>query len=338
MVSLPDPRGARAGDEVGADFSAVVVAESGVVGQDACRYRRPCWNWTCRAPRCLMFRPAATGRELNVVYRRSDGHIGWIDPSSARRGALADRGPDPCYAVPRADGGPRKGRRWHGSCRVAARRPAGVTLRPTYAGSEHVSLLPGLRRSFAATTARQIRWTQDEMPFRRSDHRRRDPPGAAREHQEVGPARDVRAGRRRLRPGRPRDLRRGDPTGAPRLDRGRERHRHPPWQARPAATSIVGVFARLERPIEFESLDGAPVDLAFLLVAPEASGADHLKALARIARDAARPPPHRQAPRHARRSRPLRRADAAAGLQRGLRGGVASSPRPHGRAPKPDRP
>lgn len=47
---------------------------------------------------------------------------------------------------------------------------------------------------------------------------------------------------------------------------------------------IVGVFARLERPIEFESLDGAPVDLAFLLVAPEASGADHLKALARIAR------------------------------------------------------
>ncbi len=51
-----------------------------------------------------------------------------------------------------------------------------------------------------------------------------------------------------------------------------------------ACTRIVGVFARLERPIEFESLDGAPVDLAFLLVAPEAAGADHLKALARIAR------------------------------------------------------
>jgi PTS system nitrogen regulatory IIA component len=47
---------------------------------------------------------------------------------------------------------------------------------------------------------------------------------------------------------------------------------------------IFGVFARLERPIEFEALDGAPVELAFLLVAPEAAGADHLKALARIAR------------------------------------------------------
>ncbi len=39
-----------------------------------------------------------------------------------------------------------------------------------------------------------------------------------------------------------------------------------------------------ERPIDFEALDGAPVDLIFLLIAPEAAGADHLKALARIAR------------------------------------------------------
>src|ERR1700754_3481115 len=47
---------------------------------------------------------------------------------------------------------------------------------------------------------------------------------------------------------------------------------------------IFGVFGRLERPIEFDALDGEPVDLAFLLVAPESAGADHLKALARIAR------------------------------------------------------
>ncbi len=47
---------------------------------------------------------------------------------------------------------------------------------------------------------------------------------------------------------------------------------------------IFGVFARLDRPIEFDALDGEPVDLAFLLVAPESAGADHLKALARIAR------------------------------------------------------
>jgi PTS system nitrogen regulatory IIA component len=47
---------------------------------------------------------------------------------------------------------------------------------------------------------------------------------------------------------------------------------------------IVGVFARLERPINFDALDGEAVDLVFVLLAPEAAGADHLKALARIAR------------------------------------------------------
>jgi nitrogen PTS system EIIA component len=47
---------------------------------------------------------------------------------------------------------------------------------------------------------------------------------------------------------------------------------------------LFGVFARLERPIDFEALDGQPVDLMFLLLAPEAAGADHLKALARVAR------------------------------------------------------
>ena len=47
---------------------------------------------------------------------------------------------------------------------------------------------------------------------------------------------------------------------------------------------ICGVFARLERPIDFESLDGQPVDLLFALIAPESAGADHLKALAIIAR------------------------------------------------------
>ncbi|HEX4767922.1 MAG TPA: PTS IIA-like nitrogen regulatory protein PtsN [Lichenihabitans sp.] len=51
-----------------------------------------------------------------------------------------------------------------------------------------------------------------------------------------------------------------------------------------SCSRIFGVFARLEKPIEFEALDGAPVDLLFLLVAPETAGADHLKALARIAR------------------------------------------------------
>jgi nitrogen PTS system EIIA component len=47
---------------------------------------------------------------------------------------------------------------------------------------------------------------------------------------------------------------------------------------------LVGVFARVEKPVDFESLDGLPVDLAFLLLAPEGAGADHLKALARVSR------------------------------------------------------
>jgi PTS system nitrogen regulatory IIA component len=47
---------------------------------------------------------------------------------------------------------------------------------------------------------------------------------------------------------------------------------------------ITGIFARLETPVDFEALDDQPVDLVFLLLAPESAGADHLKALSRIAR------------------------------------------------------
>ena len=76
-----------------------------------------------------------------------------------------------------------------------------------------------------------------------------------------------------------------DPAAAreARLDRRRQRHRHPARQAA-EARQLFGLFARLERPIDFEALDGQPVDLVFLLLAPEGAGADHLKALARVAR------------------------------------------------------
>lgn len=47
---------------------------------------------------------------------------------------------------------------------------------------------------------------------------------------------------------------------------------------------VLGVFFRLDRPIEFESVDRQPVDLVFALFAPEDSGVDHLKALALISR------------------------------------------------------
>src|SRR3954453_17590772 len=58
----------------------------------------------------------------------------------------------------------------------------------------------------------------------------------------------------------------------------------------PGLPSIVSVFARLDEPIDFEALDNEPVDLIFLLLAPEHAGADHLEALARISRLLREPP------------------------------------------------
>ena len=52
----------------------------------------------------------------------------------------------------------------------------------------------------------------------------------------------------------------------------------------PSLDRLYGLFARLERPINFDSIDEQPVDLIFLLLAPETAGADHLKALARVSR------------------------------------------------------
>jgi nitrogen PTS system EIIA component len=50
------------------------------------------------------------------------------------------------------------------------------------------------------------------------------------------------------------------------------------------AKNITGIFARLDNAIDYEAVDGQPVDLVFMLLAPENAGADHLKALARVSR------------------------------------------------------
>jgi PTS system nitrogen regulatory IIA component len=52
----------------------------------------------------------------------------------------------------------------------------------------------------------------------------------------------------------------------------------------PNLDRLHGFFARLKQPIDFQAIDERPVDLIFVLLAPETSGADHLKALARISR------------------------------------------------------
>lgn len=52
----------------------------------------------------------------------------------------------------------------------------------------------------------------------------------------------------------------------------------------PGLKSVTGVFAKIDPPIDYESIDRQPVDLVFMLLAPEDAGADHLKALAHVSR------------------------------------------------------
>jgi PTS system nitrogen regulatory IIA component len=52
----------------------------------------------------------------------------------------------------------------------------------------------------------------------------------------------------------------------------------------PGIAKMTGLFAQLDHPVDFDAMDDQPVDLVFLLLAPEGAGADHLKALARVSR------------------------------------------------------
>lgn len=52
----------------------------------------------------------------------------------------------------------------------------------------------------------------------------------------------------------------------------------------PGLDKVCGLFVRLEKPLDFDSVDRQPVDLVFALLAPETAGAEHLKALALVSR------------------------------------------------------
>jgi PTS system nitrogen regulatory IIA component len=52
----------------------------------------------------------------------------------------------------------------------------------------------------------------------------------------------------------------------------------------PGLDRVVGYFARLIKPVDFDAVDGLPVDLVFMLLAPQEAGAEHLRALARVSR------------------------------------------------------
>jgi PTS system nitrogen regulatory IIA component len=47
---------------------------------------------------------------------------------------------------------------------------------------------------------------------------------------------------------------------------------------------VVGLFAKLDSPLDFAAIDDLPVDLVFMLLSPPIAGAEHLKALARVSR------------------------------------------------------
>jgi PTS system nitrogen regulatory IIA component len=57
----------------------------------------------------------------------------------------------------------------------------------------------------------------------------------------------------------------------------------------PGLETPMGVFARLEAGVDFEAADEQPADLVFLLLSPQEAGADHLKALAGVARTFRKP-------------------------------------------------
>lgn len=52
----------------------------------------------------------------------------------------------------------------------------------------------------------------------------------------------------------------------------------------PLVDELVVAAGLCARPVEFESLDGAPVELCFLLIGPESAAGAHVKALSRISR------------------------------------------------------
>jgi PTS system nitrogen regulatory IIA component len=79
-----------------------------------------------------------------------------------------------------------------------------------------------------------------------------------------------------------------------------------------------GILARLSRPIDFDAIDGQPVDLLFLLLLPLASGKEQLAALASVARVL----------RNQKSVRNLRRASTSENLYRAM---VTGEPQENGR-------
>ena len=185
----------------------------------------------------VVFRHAGHGR-VNLVYRRADGHIGWVDPPAIEMRTPIDGVAAPPYGPPPL---------------ATARCP------PSSRNLEKAMLLTDLVAPNAIIPALKVNGKKQMLQEL-----------AARAAELSGQSErtifEILQQREKL--------------GSTGVGNGIAI----PHGKLPKLGKLFGLFARLDRPVDFEALDGQPVDLVFLLLAPETAGADHLKALARVAR------------------------------------------------------
>ena len=180
-------------EEVGADYNPTIIAEDDQHLETMTVGASGDGDGPRRSP-VVVFRNAGHGG-INVVYRRNDGHIGWIDPSltsesdfrktlsRARAPRVAARAPDIDHWT--ANDGPERSHR--------ARRHPSASLK---ANSKKQAIQALAEKAAELTGTRRARDLRDAAPAReaRLDRRRR-------RHRH--PARQARQARPHLRPVRP---------------------------------------------------------------------------------------------------------------------------------------
>ena len=214
-------------DEIGEDYAPAIIAETRLdiptisVSTAVMQLDRT------DAPVVIFRNPSHGG--VNVVYRRADGHFGWVDP------ALADAPPA------RRNQPLTRGRGSAPDIKVFSMDLSDLLKPEAVLPSLHAQSKKQVLQEVCETAGRLTGLGEREIFDTILQRERLGSTGVG--HGVAIPHGKLRS-----------------------LDR------------------LVGVFARLSRPVDFDALDDQPVDLVFLLLAPESAGADHLKALARIAR------------------------------------------------------
>ena len=209
----------------------------------------------------LMFRNAGSGG-INLVYRRADGHIGWIDADLPKAGAANGV---------QTRGKQGKSRSWATECcRLlsivgalvgAVGRYRNSSRLPNRGQGDHDDAWILAICSPGTASFPRSRRTTRSRPCRRLQARPQRVTGLPRmisSQRCCSASGSARQGSAAASPSRTSSCRASTPSSA----------------CSPASST----------PIAFESHDGEPVDLVFFLLAPEHAGGDHLKALARISR------------------------------------------------------